>query len=161
MPVSSPTTIRSVPPSTLILSVKSSTGTFSPVPRILPKAQPTQVQNTKLSEPGIVVNKKFKVKLVGPLVQKSVKPSVSANPGQTFFNKVPYREVVRFLPDQTGGVSLVNTQGHTLAHNKAGHTIPILNQLPAGLTPTLKITPVIISGLGKGGDTLIARRRFF
>ena len=99
--------------------------------------------------------------LVGALVQKFVKPSVSAIPEQTFFNKVPYREVVTFQSDQIGGVSLVNTQGHTLAHNKAGHTIPILNQLPAGLAPTLKITPVIISGLGKGGDTLIARRRFF
>jgi len=94
-------------------------------------------------------------------VQKSVKPSVSTNHEKRFFNKVPYREVVRFLSDQTGGVSLVNTQGHTLAHSKAGHTIPILNQLPAGLAPTLKITPVIISGLGNSGASLGARRRFF
>jgi len=94
-------------------------------------------------------------------VQKSVKPSVSTNHEKRFFNKVPYREVVRFLSDQTGGVSLVNTQGHTLAHSKAGHTIPILNQLPAGLAPTLKITPIIISGLGNSGAILGARRRFF
>lgn len=130
----------------------SSIRTFSLTTRKLKIVPPLQQHKTRHHE---VVQNKIKVKILSPVV-KSVK---SAKKGKTFFSKVPYREVVRFQPDRSGGVSLVNTEGITLAHRRAGASIPLLNQLPAGLTPTIKITPVFISGVGNRGGT--QPRRFF
>jgi len=83
---------------------------------------------------------------------------------------VPFQvEVARFLPDSVGNIHLVNEEGRSLATAGNGALIPVREQLPAGLAPTFKITPVFISGLGgarEEGQSLTSmikrvRGRFF
>jgi len=119
----------------------------------LPRIVPSRVQSLqKPRVPEVITNKLRQVKL-GHEEGKSSESSFTVKNGKFFFSKVPYREIVTYQSQRDGGISLVNRKGQTLAHSMAGSTIPVLNQLPAGLSPTLKITPVFISG--EGG------RRFF
>ena len=119
------------------------------MPRTVPSiVQP--LQKTRLTE--LIANQQRKVKLSHEEGKLS-ESSFTVKNGKFFFSKVPHREIVTYQSRRDGGVSLVNRKGQTLAHIRAGSTIPVLNQLPAGVSPTLKITPVFITGVG--------RRRFF
>ena len=57
-----------------------------------------------------------------------------------------------FLPDRAGNIHLVTRDGITLASAGRGLTIPVREELPAGLAQTFRITPVIISGLREAGE---------
>ena len=70
--------------------------------------------------------------------------------GKTFFSRTPYREVASFRSLGEGGVELVTVGGRTLARSSSGGRIPVRDSLPAGLTRTLKVTPVFITGVGRG-----------
>jgi len=67
-----------------------------------------------------------------------------------FFSRTPYREVASFHSLSEGGVELVTVEGRTLARSSSGGRIPVRESLPAGLTRTLKVTPVFITRVGRG-----------
>jgi len=84
-------------------------------------------------------------------IEVETNPKASApTGGKRFFSRTPYREVASFHSLVEGGVELVTVGGRTLARSRSGERIPVRDSLPAGLTRTLKVTPVFITGVGRG-----------